>query len=421
MDLVTFVKNGDIYKVRELVEKNMKNDIDKAFFFAIDLNNILIVKYLYKNGADIKKDDYITIAAFNGNLKILQFLVENGANMENINDAFISAIRERHFSVVKYLFEIGASITEEAISYSASDGYKKIIHFLIENGGNKNVALINSLDIETIKYLIENGADIHYDNENIFLRCAIRGNLEMMKYLVENGANIHFNEEEALFLSFQYSNFKTTKFLIENGADIRARSDFFVKGCAQNGNLNFLIFLLDKIQDSNLERICFNCACESGRMNVVKYFVEKNINIHNDNEYGFRISAKNNHLDVVAYLLNRGADIHAENDEALRKSVEKEHYQLVYYLIKKGANTAILDYDMKMKYGVKIEWEKKPDNLLFRESDECPISKKKFTKNVKKLGCSKCLNVFDKNTLIDWLKIKNECPLCRETSIFYLQ
>ena len=44
---------------------------------------------------------------------------------------------------------------------------------------------------------------------------------------------------------------------------------------------------------------------------------------------------------------------------------------------------------MKIKYGVKIEWEKKPDNLSFRESDECPISKKKFTKNVKKLGCSK--------------------------------
>ena len=67
--------------------------------------------------------------------------------------------------------------------------------------------------VETLKYLIENGADIHADNDAIFRYNAENGNLDIVKYLVENGANVHAENNAAFSWSAYYSHWDVYQFL----------------------------------------------------------------------------------------------------------------------------------------------------------------------------------------------------------------
>ena len=55
--------------------------------------------------------------------------------------------------------------------------------------------------MEVIKYLLENGANIHADNDYALRISAEMGYLEVVKYLIEKGANIHAEDDESLIYS----------------------------------------------------------------------------------------------------------------------------------------------------------------------------------------------------------------------------
>ena len=74
-------------------------------------------------------------------------------------------------------------------------------------------------DLERVKELVEQGANIHAWND-LALRCASEnGDLEVVKFLVENGAD---NINDALIYA---SGEEVIKFLVEKGADIHARAN----------------------------------------------------------------------------------------------------------------------------------------------------------------------------------------------------
>jgi ankyrin repeat protein len=73
--------------------------------------------------------------------------------------------------------------------------------------------------LETVKYLIEQGANIHANNDWALRWSARYGQLEIIKYLVEQGADIHADDDEALRESAENGQLETVKYLIEQGAD----------------------------------------------------------------------------------------------------------------------------------------------------------------------------------------------------------
>ena len=68
-------------------------------------------------------------------------------------------------------------------------------------------------DVNTIKYLIEQGADIHVYNDYVLRYSAENGNLELVKYLIEKGADIHANDDYALCWSAENGHLKVVKYL----------------------------------------------------------------------------------------------------------------------------------------------------------------------------------------------------------------
>lgn len=103
----------------------------------------------------------------------------------------LTAIRINDLDIVKYFTERKVFIDDGiSLFYSAKNGY-----------------------FDILKYLIENGADVHASN-NVALRWAsCKGHLEIVKYLVEKGANIHAEDNYALRYATQKQHLNIVNYL----------------------------------------------------------------------------------------------------------------------------------------------------------------------------------------------------------------
>ena len=77
-------------------------------------------------------------------------------------------------------------------------------------------------EIETVKYLVEHGADIHAQDDMALKRSVFR-NKNVTKYLLEHGANIHSEFDDTLAAAIEIEDLELVKYLVENGANIHAR------------------------------------------------------------------------------------------------------------------------------------------------------------------------------------------------------
>jgi len=102
-------------------------------------------------------------------------------------------------------------------------------------------AIYGSLEI--VKFLIENGANIHVWNDWTLRWAARNGHLEIVKYLVEKGANIHVMDERALHWAAENGHLEIVKYLVENGADIHAGNDYALCWAAERGHLKVVKYL----------------------------------------------------------------------------------------------------------------------------------------------------------------------------------
>jgi ankyrin repeat protein len=163
---------------------------------------------------------------------------------------------------------------------------KKLISTVLQNDLDKGLSLASEKGhLEVVKYLFENGADIHAKNDEALIWASMNGHLEVVKFLVKNGADIHSNEDEALIY-----------------------------------------------------------ASTKGHLNIVKYLIGNGANIHVHDDYPLRLASSNGNLDFVKYLVENGADIYY-NDEALKLALQNGHLEVVQYLIQNKANENILDKD----------------------------------------------------------------------------
>jgi len=70
------------------------------------------------------------------------------------------------------------------------------------------------------------------------------GHLETVKYLVSLGADIHANNDEAIQQASRYGHLKIVKYLIKQGANIHADS-YAIKEALHNGYDEVVQYLID--------------------------------------------------------------------------------------------------------------------------------------------------------------------------------
>ena len=91
----------------------------------------------------------------------------------------------------------------------------------------KNIRPIWTVD--TFKYFIEEGINIHADDDWALISAAFNGYLEVVRYLIDNGANIHARNDDALRCAAQNGHLEVVQYLIDKGADIHADDDYAFK------------------------------------------------------------------------------------------------------------------------------------------------------------------------------------------------
>lgn len=162
----------------------------------------------------------------------------------------------------------------------------------------------------------EDSNTIHPGNQKLSLLnyAAQHGRFEMVKYLLENGANLHYRSklgENTLFYACQERDFKTVQYLIQKGAEVN---------------------VCDAMNTTPL-----NWVCEFGSDEIAIFLITHNADVNMGNKYGKPIhkAIKKNRLEVVKYLIKYGAELNVYDDEGktpLDIAREKHNMDIIKFI-----------------------------------------------------------------------------------------
>lgn len=168
-------------------------------------NNLEIIKLIVKYGADInfkREDGYTPLnAACNGNenIEVMKLLLDNNANINTKDEYGNTILHEvseyRNAEKARLLLENGA---KKYINTKNNDGNTPLYCCYVIRDICETIEWEIDTYIDTIKVLLEYGADINMKNNN--------GNT-------------------LLHLAYEYEDISIIELLIENGADINIKND----------------------------------------------------------------------------------------------------------------------------------------------------------------------------------------------------
>jgi ankyrin repeat protein len=296
-----------------------------------------------------KKDETLMEACMTRNMVGVRYHVEQcGADIHAYNDAAVRWTAEQgDLDIVKFLIEKSPSARARnvALWYAAMAGQMAIVEYLIECGADihayNDAALQYSIKgghLHIAKFLIDKDPRIHIYNFTL-RHAAMYGHLSIVEYAIEHGANIHAYNDAALRYSSMNCNLDIIKYLIDNGADIHANNDaaLCMRVCVENDDIALIQYIIGHDTNDRVFSLSMYTNKKYSHLDTLHYLVEHGANIHADNEFALCVSAMGGKLDAVKYLVECGADIHVNHDMALRFSIQNSHKDVMEYLIKRGS------------------------------------------------------------------------------------
>ena len=252
--LLECVAKGNINKANFLLA--LKADVNYVYndcHLLCYANDDEMMDFLLKKGADIefvnsKKETPLISAIANDKFDNAKRLIKFGANVEACNSwknsVLFLAIDKRDLELIKTILKKKPNIEQKgdfertALFYCISHGFnfKDVAEHLIEAGADVNAKdVFNSScllyaceytdDLEGIKCLVENGADINYCIDeginNPLVVAAQRNKWDIVKYLSEVGGDVNcpfYSGMRALSYAVLDNNLEMVNFLISKGA-----------------------------------------------------------------------------------------------------------------------------------------------------------------------------------------------------------
>lgn len=252
----------------------------------------------------------------------------------------------------------------------------------IYNESNEILEITNENDPAIVLNYINNNIN---NNNKIYL---------IIQKFINKGGNI----DDILNTSCRLDNFEVAKVMIKYGADVNS-----------NNNDALMWSILNKTYD------------------ITKLLIKNGSDVNACNGLALLWVIQNNNIDMVKYFIENGANINIQHNSYLETAIINNQLSILNYLITSGANISLINETLqqKVKQLLVSKWEKAPENMKFRNNTQCPISYVKLNedssfKNIEKLGCSKCLNVFEKKAVETWFEHNSICPMKCGNNKFYL-
>jgi len=307
----------------------------------------------------------------------------------------------------------------------------------------------NDDKLDDIQIFIEKGADYHYNNHYPFYITSLKNNPKTIKYLLDKGCISKNNIQDAFFKSIDIKNIEIIKLLLDYGVDVNAHKSEALKIACYEPDFQIIRILLEhnanveEVLDhlyikNNLElvKLFFEYRpdldlsktkillefCSASKNDtyyeIVKFFLEKGAPLNNYCTNPLEWCVHQNNLKITKLFMDRGIKITKRSIKILSEySKEDSHLEIVKIFYEALANFDLVDFEPSNIQIIKLIGQDY-EGLQFRNSDICPISHDEFKDGDEKLGCVKCLNVFKKEILKEWLTFNNICPMCRSASRF---
>ena len=113
-----------------------------------------------------------------------------------------------------------------ALREASENGFLKVIEYLIDLGANINcinnyvhVSCENG-HLDVIAFFYKNGINFHYENDRPLRAAAEKGQLDVVKYLIDIGLDVKAESNYCIRKASENNHTSVVKYLIEKGANI---------------------------------------------------------------------------------------------------------------------------------------------------------------------------------------------------------
>ena len=217
----------------------------------------------------------------------------------------------------------------------------------------------NFNQLEIIKLLIENGADINelgpFDRQPVHWAAATKS-IDVLKWLHKLGADLNCKDatnKTPLYLAVTRQQKENINYLLSQDVDIETtgRAGFELLYFSITGNYNTIVqHFLDS--DFDVKQLAIDgsglmlAAAQSGNPEMISTFYDLGLDLNQRNEFGeapVHISITQKNLDVLKKLLELGADINLPNylgENALSMAIKNDSVAYATFLKSKGAAQA---------------------------------------------------------------------------------
>lgn len=318
---------NQLKKARPILAKNWENQRNLNFERKISLDEIV---NFYRQNIDFNISGknhpatILTYAAIAGNVNMIEWLIEHGADINAIDNDnksvlyYVLFFSDKKIAIMQWLFEHGADLNARI------DNDKTALHLLVEQSEN--------YDAE-IKWLVEHGADINATTKgkNSVLHVASdRGKWELVKWLIERGADINAKNKEnitALFIAaarfadrkgFSWEN---VKWLIVHGAEINIKTNYgetILCRLAYKNKWDKVKWLVEQYgTDVNARKIgedtILHYAAESTTEDTIIWLIKHGAHVNEKGHYDRTALFVARDANIIECLIKNGAEINIKN------------------------------------------------------------------------------------------------------------
>ena len=369
------LEQGNIDLVKYLLQLSKKNNVNYVIELVDSKNYNLLPQDSIKSFALNSEENHKSNDALNL-IKNFKIINSQNSNEQNLQQFFIVASDLGVIEIVRYCVnECNVNIDSldfdrnTALIKAAANGHFKVVEFLIEQGANKEVkgqsgatALIKASangHYAVVKFLINQGVNKEIKDQSgatALIKASANGHYKVVKFLINQGVNKNIQDEEgftALIFAVKNNHVPLVQYLIsvkELNPDLQdSYKDTALMLAISEDKIKIVAHLLNiKTLDLNIKNedgdTALLLAVRNNKIDIVKLLVQKeNIDLNIKNEDGdtaLLLAVRNNKIDIVKLLVQKeNIDLNIKNedgDTALLLAVRDKRVDIVARLVKKA-------------------------------------------------------------------------------------